>query len=1062
MVNFFIDRPIFSAVISLVIIIVGTLALVSLPVAQYPQIAPPTVQVQANYPGASAKIVEETVATPIEEQVNGAQDMMYMSSISTNQGQMILNVTFDISRDLDLATVDVQNRLSLAEPKLPQDVTRQGISVKKQSPDMLMVVNLISPDNSYDGLFLSNYAKINIADTLARIPGIGNVNVYGADEYSMRIWLDPDKLTRLGLTATDVSNAVKEQNVQAPAGQIGGEPAPAGQEFQYTVQVKGRLDQIKEFENIILRANPDGSTLRLRDVARIELGSASYNAFTRLNSNPTASILIYQLPGANALNVADQVRAQVKKLSESFPEGVDYKIPYDTTRFVLASIHEVVLTLFEALVLVFIVVLIFLQNFRATIIPMIAVPVSLIGTFALFPVLGFSLNTLTLFGLVLAIGIVVDDGIVVVEAVQLLIDEKGLSPKEATKQAMAEVASPIVATSLVLIAVFVPVAFMGGITGRLYQQFALTLSVSVAISTLNALTLSPSLSAILLRPAKEFHGPVGWFYGKFNHYFGIFTKGYLGVVRTAIRRSFIFVCLMAAILLGTGTLLKTLPTGFVPMEDQGYFIITVQLPEGASLQRSDATLKQIEEYFKNAPGVHDYLALGGLNILNSTQSSYTSCFFVVLDPWEERTTPELQLASIMKSAQSALNRLDDGVAFCLNPSPIPGLGSTGGSQFELQDRSGGEIEDLAKIATEFMKNVSQNPAVTGAFTPFSVNVPQYFVEVDRDKVKNLGIPLNDVFDTLQANLGSLYINDFNLFGRTYKVTLQAEAAYRLKESDIGRLYVRNTDNQMVPLSTLVTVKQTAGPQYIQRYNLYKTVEITASTPPGFSSGQTLAAMEGIAKTTLPRDYGFEWTGIAYQEKSSGNQSVAIFGLAIIMVFLFLSAQYESWLIPIAVIFAVPLGIFGAMASQMIRGLDNNVYAQIGLVMLIGLAAKNAILIVEYAMNKRQEGMSILDAALEAAHLRFRPILMTSFAFILGVIPLVIASGAGASSRHALGTSVFGGMLTATLLGTTFVPLFYFLIERLIEKRKGSTPTSQQDKTPDEHDTTSHHPQDTPA
>ncbi|WP_027184123.1 efflux RND transporter permease subunit [Desulfovibrio inopinatus] len=1047
MVNFFIDRPIFSAVISIVILIVGTLALVSLPIAQYPQISPPTVQVQANYPGASAKVVEETVAAPIEEQVNGAQDMMYMSSISTDQGQMILNVTFAIERDLDLATVDVQNRLSLAQPKLPQDVTRQGISVKKQSPDMLMAVNLVSPDNSYDGLFLSNYAKINIADTLARIPGIGNINVYGSDEYSMRIWLDPDKLTRLGLTATDVANAVKEQNIQAPAGQIGGEPAPAGQEFQYTVQVKGRLDQIKEFENIILRANPDGSTLRLRDVSRIELGSASYNAFTRLNSNPTASILIYQLPGANALNVADQVKEQVKKLSQAFPEGIEFRIPYDTTRFVIASIDEVIQTLFEALVLVFIVVFVFLQNFRATIIPMIAVPVSLVGTFALFPVLGFSINTLTLFGLVLAIGIVVDDGIVVVEAVQLLIDEKGLSPKEATKQAMAEVSAPIVATSLVLIAVFVPVAFMGGITGRLYQQFALTLSVSVAISTINALTLSPSLSALLLRPVSETRGPLGWFYGKFNFYFEKITGGYLGIVRSAIKRGFIFVCIMGALLFATASLLKILPTGFVPMEDQGYFIITVQLPEGASLQRSDATLREIEAYLEKAPGVHDYLALGGLNIINSTQSSYTSCIFVILDPWDQRTTPELQLPAIMKSAQNALNHLSDGLAFCLNPSPIPGLGSTGGSQFELQDRSGGDITELAKIANEYMKTVSQDPAVTGVFTPFSVNVPQYYVEVDREKVKNLGIPLSDVFDTLQANLGSLYINDFNLFGRTYKVTLQAEANYRVKESDIGRLYVRNKDNQMVPLSTLVTVKHTSGPQYIQRYNLYKTVEINASTPPGFSSGQTLASMEAAALKTLPRDYGFEWTGIAYQEKSSGSQSIIIFGLAIVMVFLFLSAQYESWLIPIAVIFAVPLGIFGAMAAQLIRGLDNNVYAQIGLVMLIGLAAKNAILIVEYAMNKREEGMSILDAALEAAHLRFRPILMTSFAFILGVIPLVIAAGAGAASRHALGTSVFGGMLAATILGTIFVPLFYFLIQRLIETRRGTKSPPPQKDTP---------------
>lgn len=1029
MVRFFIDRPIFASVVAIIILLVGILSVFALPIAQYPEISPPSVSVRATYTGADAETVMESVATPIEEQVNGAQDMLYMSSISANDGSMALNVTFELGRDLELATVDVQNRVNLATAQLPQEVRATGISVQKRSPDIVLIINLTSENPQYDSLFLNNYAKINLYDALRRIQGVGDVSLFGDKDYGMRLWLDPDKLATYGLTVTDVIKAVQEQNVQAPAGQIGMPPVPEGQQFQMSLRVKGRLADTEEFGNIILKGNDDGSFVRIRNVARVELGSRNYYTFSRLNGGDTASLLIYQLPGANALDVASNIRKTMDELSTYFPQGISYQIPYDTTLFVQSSIDEVLQTLIEALVLVFLVVFIFLQNWRTTIIPMVCVPVSLVGTFALFPVLDFSINTLTLFGLVLAIGIVVDDAIVVVEATQRIIDEEGLSPKEATKKAMTEVTGPVIASTLVLVAVFIPVAFMGGITGQLYKQFALTLSVSVVISSINALTLSPALSALLLRPYTPIRGPLGWFFDKFNLVFDWISVRYNKGVAFMVRRAILGILVVAIFVAGSTGFFKILPKGFVPDEDQGYFIVNCMLPEAASLDRTDEVVQKVEAYLKDAPGIQSYVSLGGFNLMTGAYSSYNAAFFVILDDWSERTTPDLSIGAIMGKAQQAFRGIQEGIVMAFGPPPIRGLSATGGLQFELQDRAGGSIQELSAVARSFMDEMSKLPEIGSTFTTFSANVPQFSVEVDRDKVKKLGVPLNEVFQTMQTYLGGYYINDFNKYGRTYRVMAQAESDFRTKLDDLNRFYMRSSDLQMVPLTTLASASRITGPEYVQRYNIFKTVEITANPAPGVSSGQAIAAIEAAAARNLPTGYGHDWTGIAYQEKSAGGQTGLIFALAIIMVFLVLAAQYESWATPFAVILCVPLGIFGAMSSQWLRGLDNNVYAQIGLVMLIGLAAKNAILIVEFAKEKHEkEGMSIVNAALESAKLRFRPILMTSFAFILGVIPLVTAEGAGSASRHALGTSVFGGMLAATIMGVIVVPALYAWVQ----------------------------------
>jgi len=1037
MVRFFIDHPVFASVVSIVITLAGALCLLGLPIAQYPDIVPPTVQVSASYPGASAAVVEESVATPIEQQVNGAEQMMYMQSVSANDGSMVLTVTFEVGRDLDMATVDVQNRVSLASPQLPDDVTRQGLTVKKQSPNMLVCANLIADEGSgYDALFLSNYATINLADALARIPGVGNVQVYGAGDYGMRIWLDPDKLARLGLTVADVIGAVQEQNLQAPAGQIGVPPAPRGQEFQLTIQTKGRLAEPEEFGGIIVRAGADGSLTRIRDVARVELGSEAYTSFSRLSGKDTASIIVYQLPGANALDVVNRVKAAMDEFAKGFPKGIRHQISYDTTLFVTESIDEVVQTLFEAMLLVFIVVLVFLQNFRAVAIPMLAVPVSLIGAFAAFELLGFSINTLTLFGLVLAIGLVVDDAIVVVEAVQHRIDSEKLEPREATRKAMQEVTAPVIATSVVLIAVFVPVAFQGGVAGRLYQQFALTLSVSVALSTVVALTLSPAMCALMLRPVREARGPLGWFFARFNRLFDAVTVRYEAAVRRAIRRWVLAFAVLAVVFGAAWQLMRVLPTGFVPDEDQGYFIVAVQLPEAASMERNDIMMRKVEAIMAKEPAVKDVLVLGGLNLLTSTSSSYASACFVILRPWEERRAPGMDVASVLGRVQQQLLTLPDGLAMAFNPPSIQGLSTTGGFEYQLQQRGGGSVDELAQAAEVFMADAERDPAVTRLFTTFSDNVPQVWLDLDRDKAKTLGAPVDQVFRTLQTYLGGYYANDFNRFGRTYKVMLQAAPEFRQRVEDIGRFYVRSGAGDMVPLSTLASARSITGPEYIKHFNLYRTVTVNGDTPPGFSSGDSLRAMEEVSARSLPPGYGFEWSGMSLQEKRSGGESGQVFLLALVMVFLCLAALYESWAIPFAVLLAVPLGVFGAMAGQYLRGLTNDVYAQIGLVMLIGLAAKNAILIVEFAKMKHEEGMPIADAALMAARLRFRPILMTSFAFILGVIPLVTSTGAGAGARHALGTSVFAGMIAATCFGVLAVPVLYTVIGGLAARLGG--------------------------
>ncbi|HEX5482899.1 MAG TPA: multidrug efflux RND transporter permease subunit [Terriglobia bacterium] len=1034
-VDFFIDRPIFAAVISILIFVAGLLAMLSLPIAQYPKIALPVVQVMASYPGANAQVVEQTVATPIEEQVNGAEGMVYMQSTSSNSGQMVLNVTFDLNRDPDLAAVDVQNRVSLAEPDLPEEVTRQGISIKKQSVNFVALVTLTSPSRTYDATFLSNYATIHIVDSLARLPGVGSVVVFGQRNYGMRIWLNPDKMAQLGITATDVANAIRQQNVQAASGQVGGPPAPAGQQFQYTVRVKGRLTSVPEFANIIVRANPDGSLVHIRDIGHVELAAEDYSSFSRLNGTPTVVLAVMQLPGANALDVAREVHDEMRTLHASFPAGVQYEVPLDTTRFVKASIHEVIFTLALTFGLVFLVVYIFLQSFRATLIPALTVPVSLVGAFAIFTLLGFSINTLTLFGLVLAIGLVVDDAIVVVEACQVHIDEHGMAPREAARQAMSEVSGPVIAVALVLTSVFVPVAFVGGITGQLYKQFALTLAASVLLSALQALTLSPALCALLLRPARQPRGPLGWFFGGFNRMFRRVTRDYVGSVKLLIRRKVIVVVGLLAIFAGIYFLLGALPSGFVPPEDQGYFFTNVQLPDGAALDRTSAVVKQVEDILKATPGVQDAVGVGGFSFVSGTYNSNTATLFVMLKPWDERNSSRLTLDSIMRATQGRFFGIPQAMILNFAPPPIQGLGTTGGFQFELQDRSGASVQDLAKVAGQLMAATRKEPAIGTVFTGFRPDVPQINLEVDRAKVNTLGVPLTDVFDSLQTYLGGLYINDFNLFGRTYHVLLQAAAPFRSSSQEIGNFYVRSKQGRMIPLSTLTSAHPMNGPDAITRYDLFRSVEIDGAPAPGYSSGDAIAAMEDAAHKVLPPGYGYEWTGMSYQEVKTHGQVVSILILAVLFVFLFLAALYESWLVPIAVILAVPLGILGALAGTWLRALDNNVYAQIGLVVLVGLAAKNAILIVEFAKTRYEHGLSLFDATVEGSRVRFRPILMTSFAFIFGVLPLAIATGAGSNSRHSLGTSVVAGMIAATVLAVLFVPAYYVMVQGLTRKKK---------------------------
>jgi len=1036
MSQFFIHRPVLSIVISLVIIIAGGLAIGALPVAQYPQIAPPTVVVEATYPGANAQAVEESVAIPIEQEVNGAENMIYMSSKSMSDGRYQLTCTFEVGVDLDIAAVQVQNRVSKAQARLPVEVNNFGVSVKKQSPDMLMVISIYSPDDSYDALYLSNYTSINVLDPLTRVRGVGSTMLVGQRDYSMRIWLRPDKLAKLGLTASDIANSIREQNVQAPAGQIGAPPAAPGTEFQFTVNIQGRLSDPEEYANVIVRTLSDGSILRLRDVARSELGAQDYNTIGRLNGKNATVIMVYQLPTANAMDVAEGIHDTLDQLSQNFPPGIAYAVNIDMTDFIDASIQEVMTTLFQALALVLLVVFVFLGSFRTTLIPMLAVPVSLIGAFAFFVPLGFSINTLSLFGIVLAIGIVVDDAIVVVEAVEGHM-ASGLDPMKATERAMSEVTGPVIATTLVLISVFVPVAFMGGIVGQLYRQFALTISVSVAISSVVALTLTPALCGLLLKPDDRVRGPIGKLIDAFNRVFDKVSRGYMKIVNRFIQRAAIAILIVIAVIAGAWGMLQVLPTGFVPMEDMGYFFAQIVLPDGASLQRTDAVARRAEKVLGALPGVASVVTLGGFSFIDGAINSNNTSFVVVLDNWSERGSPETKVDAILGQAVTELNKFPEALGLAFTSPPIPGLGNAGGFEFVLQDRAGGTIDALDQQARQVSFAAAERGELTGIYNTFRASIPQLFIDLDRDKTKTLGIPVNMVFESLQTYLGGLLVNDFNLFGRAYKVKLQAEPQFRLKPENIGSIYVRSADGAMVPLATLTEIRDSTGPDTVLRYNLYRAAKINGNAAPGYSSGQAIQAMEQVARANSAMGFGFEWTGTAFQEIKAGGEQGIILILAFVFVFLVLAAKYESWAIPFGVILGIPVGVLGAFLAVWGAGLINDVYVQIGLIVLIGLVAKNAILIVEFAKLQRDQGAAPEEAASEAARLRFRPILMTAISFIFGVMPLVLASGAGAASRQSLGWAVLGGMTLATIVGVFLVPSLYVLIERVVIRVSGN-------------------------
>ena len=1035
MAQFFIRRPIVAMVISILIVMVGVQTLLKLPIEQYPQLAPPNIQVTATYPGASAEVVEQSVATPIEQQVNGVDNMLYMKSLNSSDGRMLLNVTFQVGMNLDTANTLTQNRVAQAQSRLAQEVIAQGVTVKKVNPSILMVVSVYSPGGTYDDLFLNNYAVLNVKDALLRVPGISQVDLAGGAEYGMRIWLQPDKLAKLGLTPADVISAIKEQNLQAPAGQIGGAPSPANQEFTFTVRAPGRLSSPEEFGEILVRSTDDGRMVRVKDVARLELGAEFYKSFGRYNCKPAGVLLLYMLPGANQVESAHGIYQALNELKKFFPADVDFAITYDSTPAVEASIEEIVHTLFEAVILVVLVVFIFLQNARATLIPLLAVPVSLIGTFALFPALGFSINTLSMFGMVLAIGIVVDDAIVVVEAVMHHI-EHGKSPREATEQAMKEVSGPIVGVSLVMAAVFIPVAFIGGLTGRLYQQFALTIAVSVLISAFNALSLSPALASLLLKPTDINKSPLRLLYKGFNHIFGATTRGYLGLTSALVRKAALSLVLIVVVGAGGGGLARLIPGGFVPIEDQGILLANMQLPPAASMERTSVVAERVEQILRDTPGVESFNVIGGMSFLSGTFAPNAASFFIRLKPWDERTHPETKLRGLMQSLSRQMRAIPEAIAFPFVPPTLPGFGASGGFNLLLQDRSGNlSVAELGAQARAFMAEASKRPELTQLFTSFDPGVPQVALDVDREKARTLGVPITDVFSTLQASLGGAYVNDFNRFGRLYRVFVQAESDYRQKPEDIGQFYVRSrTTGAMIPLSTLVKTTPDAGAEMTVRYNLLRSVDISGQAGPGFSSGQAMKAIEEVAAQVLPREMSYEFTGLSYQEKTAPNP-MPTFILAVVFVFLLLAALYESWSLPWSVLLITPAVILGAMLGVYVGKFDNNVFVQIGLIMLIGLAAKNAILIVEFAKMQHDQGKDLVTAAIESARLRFRPILMTAFSFILGVVPLMLATGSGANSRRMMGIAVFSGMLVATVIGVFLTPAFFVIVERLAGKKK---------------------------
>jgi HAE1 family hydrophobic/amphiphilic exporter-1 len=1034
-------------VISIIMVIVGVVSMLSLPTSQFPNIVPPEILVQATFPGADAKTLEQSVATPIEQQMNGVDNMDYMWSTNASNGQTQLNVDFDVKTDPNTDQVLSQLRVSQAQSQLPSEVNTAGITVQKSQHAPMMLIAVYSPKGTYDGTFLANYGYINLSDELTRVPGVARVQVFGAGQYAMRAWVKPDKLAKLGITVPEITQALQVENNVNPAGQIGGEPIPHGQEFTYTVLTQGRLTTAEEFGEIILRANQDGSIVRLKDVARIELGAQTYNLIGRYNGKPATILALYQLPGSNAVETARNVRARMAQLALRFPQDMTYVVALDTTQAVTVGIHEIVLTLFEALALVVLVVYIFLQGWRATLIPLLAVPVSLIGTFAVFPLLGFSINTLSLFGLVLAIGLVVDDAIVVVEAVEHHI-ENGLSPRDASFKAMEQVSSPVIAIALILAAVFIPTAFIPGITGRLYQQFAVTIAISVIFSAFNALTLSPALCALLLKPKKESRGPLGHFFAWFNRVFSRTTNSYVSGSGLLIRKSGFALVFLLLVAVGAVLLGKRIPTSFLPTEDQGYAYAAMQLPNAASLERSGDAAAKVEKALMHVPGVGGVTSVVGVNILNTTQNTYSTVFFITLKDWQERTKPDEQYAAILANLNHTMREVQEGIGFAFPPPSIPGVGTSGGVTMILEDRSGSsDLSFLTQNLNQYMAACKKRPEIAAIVPTYLPDVPQLYVDVDKAKVRQQQVSLSDVYTTMQTFMGGFLVNYFNRFGRQWQTYVEAEGDYRTSINNIGQFYVRSANGGQVPLSAVTTVRRRTGPEFTMRFNEYEGAQLNISGAPGYSSGQVMAALEQVFKETMPPGMGYDYSGMSFQEQKAaqGVSPGVIFGLSLLFVFLILAAQYESWSLPFSVLLSTPVAVMGAYLALNLRGLENDVFAQIGLVMLIGLSAKNAILIVEFARAEYASGKSIYDAALGAARLRFRPIIMTAFAFILGCVPLWVATGAGGVSRQILGTVVIGGMLAATVIAVFLIPVTFSTVEWISHRLSGSGRTTLDSK-----------------